>query len=148
MDSETNVLWRQIVAGVLFAFGLLWAIMAFVFFADVVTRGFNRFFPILFWGLGSLIWISWGLIVFHKLGRVRELAVWIFSAGFHGALTTVCVWHLWVGDSFAPAESHRLIVLPIWWTVALAGSVAGIVLALRQGGERRQPNSNQAAGPL
>jgi hypothetical protein len=145
MDSETNVLWRQIVAGVLFAFGLLWAIMAFAFFANVVTRGFNRFFPILFWGLGSLIWISWGLIVFHKLGRVRELAAWIFSAGFHGALTTVSLWHLWVRDAYPPTG---FAVLMIWWAAAFAGSVAGVVLALRQGGGRRQPNSNQATGPL
>ena len=131
MESETNILVRQILAGALFTFGVVWAVVAGAAFADILTEALTKISPVIFWTVGSLIWGSWGLIAFTSLRRKRELAAWFVSALFHAAMLAAVV--VRIDDSW---RFGRFALIPIWWAVAFFTSVAAIVLTLRNGEER------------
>jgi hypothetical protein len=131
MESDTNILIRQILATVLFILGMVWAIVAAVVLADVFIGTFSKIGPILFWIFGSLIWVSWGLIAFTSPKRQKELTAWLFSAFFHAAMLIILIQHI-----EGPRRLDRLVVIPIWWAVAFVASIAGAVLTLKNDEER------------
>ena len=131
MDPEANILIRQILAGVLFTFGIVWAVMAGAVFADVLSGSLAKIGTIAYWAVGSAIWVSWGLIAFTNIRRKKELTAWSFSAVVHAATLVPLIIHIDASWRF-----DRFIVIPIWWTVALLVSITGIVLTLKSEAER------------
>lgn len=131
MDSEANILIRQILAGLLFTLGIVWAVMAGAVFADALSGAFTKIGPIVYWAGGSLIWLSWGLIAFTNIRRKKELIAWVVSALFHAATLVPLIVRIdasWRLDCFA--------VIPIWWAVAFLVSITAIVLTLKNEEER------------
>jgi uncharacterized membrane protein len=131
MDPEANILIRQILAGVLFTLGLVWAVMAGAVFADALTGALTKIGPILYWTVGSAIWVSWGLIAFTNIRRKKELTAWIVSALFHAATLAP-----FIVRSDVSWRLDRLMVIPLWWIAVVLVSVAAIVLTLKNGEER------------
>lgn len=131
MDSETNILVRQMIATALFTLGLLWAIMAVAVFSSVVSGSFAKVGPIIFWGVGFLIWLGWGLIAFTNLKRKREIAAWFLSALFHASMLIALLAHIEI-----PLNFGESVVIPIWCASALAGSLFGFGLTLKNKEER------------
>lgn len=131
MDPEANILIRQILAGILFVVGIVWAVVAGAVVADALSGTLTKIGPMLFWILGSAIWVSWGLIAFTNMRRKKELMAWIVSVFFHAATLVLLIvrfdrsWRL-----------DRLAVIPIWWAVAFFASLAALILTLKNEEEK------------
>jgi uncharacterized membrane protein len=131
MDPEANILIRQILAGVLFTLGIVWAVMAYAVFADALSGSLTNMGPIVYWTVGSVIWVSWGLIAFTNIRRKKELTAWIVSALFHAATLVPLIVRVDASWRF-----DRSVVIPIWWAAAFLVSIAAIVLTLKNEEER------------
>ena len=131
MDSEANILIRQILAGVLFTLGIVWAVMAGAVLSDALSSALTNIGPIAYWGVGSAIWVSWGLIAFANIRRKIELTAWIVSVLFHAATLALLVVRIDAAWRF-----DLLVLIPIWWIAAFLVSISGIVLILKNEEER------------
>lgn len=103
MDAETNSFVRRILAGVLFIGGILWAFFATgILFQNFLKGAEAKVGALTIFGVGSVVWVSWGIVAFSQMKRTWELIVWFVSATYHLAVLARSSAH-----RSAPGDSSR-----------------------------------------
>jgi hypothetical protein len=103
-------------AAVLAIGGLFWAV---VLGAMAFTNGWQSVFGVTFYfGLGYLVWVAWIIRALAPLPLGIRVSIWILSIVYHSAYLI----------SFLASKAHGGSLLIYWWSMALALSIAALVL--------------------